>query len=163
MMQVDDVNKLSYLQAEEVMNLLETRRSGLTEEAAAERLRRYGRNQLPKAASLSLGKLFLQQFTHFMALLLWLAGILAFVVDMPELGWATWAVIVLNAVFSFWQEYRADKALSALSAMLPRRVKVYRDGKLLQILADELVLGDVLLVEAGDHEPADARLLEAED
>ena len=163
MMYVDDVNKLSYLQAEEVMNLLETRRSGLTKEAAAERLRRYGRNQLPKAASLSLGKLFLQQFTHFMALLLWLAGILAFMVDMPELGWATWAVIVLNAVFSFWQEYRADKALSALSAMLPRRVKVYRDGKLLQILADELVLGDVLLVEAGDHVPADARLLEAED
>ena len=158
-----DVAKLSYLQGDEVVHLLETRRSGLTEAEAAERLRLYGKNQLPKAASLSLGKLLLQQFTHFMALLLWLAGILAFIVNMPELGWATWAVIFVNAVFSFWQEYRADKALSALSAMLPRRVKVYRGGRLLQILADELALGDILVVEAGDHVPADARLLEAED
>ncbi len=146
-----------------VLAALQTQRSGLTADEAAARLRRHGRNELPKAPGLSLVRQLFKQLFHFMALLLWLAGGLAFAVDMPELGWTTWTVVVVNALFSFWQEYQADKALAALSAMLPRKVKVYRGGRLEQAPAVEIVIGDILSLEAGDQVPADARLLVAEE
>jgi magnesium-transporting ATPase (P-type) len=62
--------------------------------------------------------------------LLWVAGTLAFISGTPELGWAIWAVIWINAGFSFWQEFQAEQALAALNKMLPAQAKVYRDGKL---------------------------------
>ena len=159
----DQMDKLAMLRAENVFGELASRPEGLTQQEAASRLLEYGPNQLPRAAALSLRKLFLQQFTHMMAVLLWVAGGLAFLVDMPELGWATWSVILINALFSFWQEYRADQAMSALAAMLPHNVKVYRDGRLHVIASEQIVVGDVLLVEAGDHISADSRLVEAVD
>jgi Ca2+-transporting ATPase len=97
-----------------------------------------------------------------MALLLWVAGILAFASGTPELGWAIWTVILINAIFSFWQEYRAERALAALKKVLPAKVRVCRDGQLQQIPARELVRGDVMQLEAGDRVSADARLLSAE-
>lgn len=156
-------NRLSTFEAKAVFTALRTRHDGLTNQEVEQRLLLYGSNQLPKVAILSLWRLLFQQFTHLMALLLWVAGGLAFVVDMPELGWATWIVIIFNAVFSFWQEYRADRALAALSAMLPQKTKVYREGKLVQVLSKDIVIGDVLVIEAGDNISADARLVEAED
>ena len=159
----NEMKKMAALSAEAVFDSLATSPNGLPADEAARRLAFYGPNQLPKAVTLSLGLLLWQQFTHMMALLLWAAGGLAFAVDLPELGWASWLVILINALFSFWQEYRADRALSALSAMLPREVKVYRDGQLEIVRAEQIVLGDVLVVEAGDHISADARLVEAED
>lgn len=163
MREQDKLSQLAVLEADAVFAVLETRPEGLEEQEVRQRRQLYGTNLLPKAATLSLGRLLWQQVTHLMALLLWAAGTLAFAVDMPELGWATWSVIVVNAVFSFWQEYRADRALVALSAMLPRKVKVYRQGRLEQLLSAEVVVGDVLVVEAGDHISADARLVKAED
>ena len=145
-----------------MFSLLETRPEGLTSPEVEKRQLLYGKNQLPKTVTISLWRLLYQQFTHFMALLLWVAGSLAFVVNMPELGWATWSVVFINALFSFWQEYRADKALAALAAMLPRKVKVFRNGVLEQVDSEDIVVGDVLVVEAGDHISADARLIEAE-
>ncbi|MBP2641018.1 MAG: cation-transporting ATPase, type [Firmicutes bacterium] len=158
----NEITKMATAEIEAIFSLLGTRREGLTNQEAEKRLLLYGMNQLPKAVTLSLWRLLYQQFTHFMALLLWAAGILAFLVNMPELGWATWSVVFINALFSFWQEYRADKALLALSAMLPRKVKVYRNGRIEQVLSEEIVIGDVLVIEAGDHISADARLVEAE-
>ena len=95
-----------------------------------------------------------------MALLLWVGGAMAFIGKMPELGWAVWAVIVINAVFSFWQEFRAERAAEALKKLLPRFARVLRDGQETKILAEELVPGDVLLLSEGDHISADARLVE---
>lgn len=155
------VSRLPALPAEEVLTILATRPTGLSSQEAAERQNQYGKNILPRPMIHSLWRQLLNQITHFMALLLWAAGLLAFWIDMPELGWATWAVVTVNACFSFWQEYRADKALLALTKILPRRVKVYRDGSLVTMDAAELTCGDVFVVEAGDHIPADARLLEA--
>lgn len=97
-----------------------------------------------------------------MALLLWVAGILAFISQTPELGWAIWAVIWINAIFSFWQEFQAEKALSALKKILPLQAKVYRDGKLTVIPARELVSGDVMQLEEGDKISTDARLVESQ-
>ena len=159
----NDVSRIVNLEADAVLTLLQTSPLGLSNAEADKRVQINGKNQLPKVAAFSLWRLFFRQFTHLMALLLWAVGFLAFAVDMPELGWATWFVILVNALFSFWQEYRADRALTALLTMLPQKAKVYREGKLAQILSEDIAVGDVLVVEAGDHVSADARLIEAED
>ncbi len=145
-----------------VYGTLATSFQGLSEPEAAKRLQQFGPNELPTPAQRSLWLRFTDQLTHFMALLLWTAGILAFVARTPALGWAIWAVILINATFSFWQEFQAERALAALKKVLPMQVKVYREGTLTHISARELVPGDVVQLEEGDRIPADARLVGAE-
>jgi potassium/sodium efflux P-type ATPase len=150
------------LPVEEVYESLGSAADGLSAESAQQRFAQFGANELPEPAHRALWLRFTDQLTHFMALLLWVAGILAFISRTPELGWAIWAVIWINAIFSFWQEFQAEKALSALKKVLPMQVKVYRDGELKQIPARELVRGDVMQLEEGDRVSADARLVSAE-
>ncbi len=150
------------LSCEAVYESLGTAAEGLSSDDAIARLEKFGANELPEPAHRPLWLRFVDQLTHFMALLLWVAGILAFVSRTPELGWAVWAVIWINAIFSFWQEFQAEKALSALQKVLPMQVKVYRDGNLTQIPARELVRGDVMQLEEGDRIAADARLISSE-
>jgi magnesium-transporting ATPase (P-type) len=150
------------LPVEEVHESLGSTASGLSEHEAARRLQQFGANELPEPPSRPLWLRFIEQLTHFMALLLWVAGILAFVSGTPALGWAIWAVIWINAIFSFWQEFQAEQALAALKKVLPVQVKVYRDGELKQIPVRELVRGDVMQLEEGDRISADARLVAAD-
>ena len=150
------------LAIEDIYPALETAAGGLTAVEAQQRLQRFGANELPEPAQRPLWLRFTDQLTHFMALLLWVAGILAFISHTAALGWAIWAVIWINAGFSFWQEFRAEQALSALKNVLPTQVRVYRDGELVQIPARELVRGDVMQLEEGDRISADARLVAAE-
>jgi sodium/potassium-transporting ATPase subunit alpha len=141
---------------------------GLSQAEAVQRLARYGANQLEKITEQSfIGKL-LKEFTHFFALILWFAAGLAFVAEwkspgqgMAMLGYAVLGVILVNGLFSFWQEYRAEKALAALRNLLPHHTTALRDGRAVQVLVAELVPGDVVLLEAGDDVPADCRLIEA--
>jgi len=150
------------LTSENVYQTLGSSAQGLTETEAASRLRHYGYNELPEAPRRSLLLRFTDQLTHFMALLLWVAGVLAFISGTPELGWAIWPVIWINAAFSFWQEYQAEQALAALKRVLPVQVKVYRDGSLSTMLARELVSGDVLELEEGDRISADSLLVSSQ-
>ena len=150
------------LSFEEVYESLGTTADGLSQIEARSRLEKFGANELPEPAHRPLWLRFADQLTHFMALLLWIAGILAFISSTPELGWAVWSVIWINAIFSFWQEFQAEKALSALKKVLPMQVKVYRDRELKQMPARELVRGDVMQLEEGDRISADARLISAE-
>lgn len=150
------------LNVEEVYEALATCPQGLSEVEAALRLKQQGFNELPEPASRPLILRFIDQLTHFMALLLWVAGILAFISHTAELGWAIWAVIWINAAFSFWQEYQAEQALAALKKVLPSQVRVYREGVLKLIPARELVPGDVVQLEEGDRVSADGRLIAAE-
>jgi magnesium-transporting ATPase (P-type) len=96
---------------------------------------------------------------HFFAVMLWAASGLAFVGGMPQLGVAIIAVIVLNGLFSFAQEYRAERAIRALSALLPATAVVRRDGRKTTVPASELVPGDIVLLAEGDRISADARVL----
>jgi magnesium-transporting ATPase (P-type) len=98
--------------------------------------------------------------TNVMAMLLWVGGVAAFFARMPQLGIAVWAVVIINAAFSFWQEFRAEKATEALKKLLPSYARVQRDGDEQRILAEELVPGDVLLLEEGDRVSADGRLVD---
>jgi Ca2+-transporting ATPase len=150
------------LTAEEVFQASGTSAQGLTETEASLRLKQYGYNELPEPVRRPLLWRFIDQLTHFMALLLWVAGILAFISQTPELGWAIWAVIWINAIFSFSQEYQAEQALASLKQLLPAQVRVYRNGTLQVLPARELVPGDVIQLEEGDRISADARLISAE-
>lgn len=144
----------------EVISILETRKGGLTSEEARNRLERYGLNTISKEKGKSIWLRFLANFTHVMAILLWIAGIVGFIAKMPELGIAIWLVNIINGLFSFWQEFRAEKATEALKNLLPSYARVMRNGESIRILADELVPGDILLVEEGDRLSADARLFQ---
>jgi calcium-translocating P-type ATPase len=98
---------------------------------------------------------------HFFAILLWVAGVLAFVAGMPELGVAIFVVVVINGLFAFAQEYRAERAAERLRDLLPRRATVLRDGRAVEVDANELVVRDVVLLASGDRISADLRVLEA--
>ena len=144
----------------EVFGALDTGPGGLCADEAARRLLLYGRNAIRAAAGKPLYRKLLANFTHLMALLLWGGGAMAFVGGMPQLGWAIWTVVVINAVFSFWQEYRAERAVEALRRLLPAQATVVRDGAERLVPAEELVPGDLLQIAQGDRIPADARLVE---
>jgi len=141
---------------------------GLSQAEAILRQVRYGENKLEKIAGPSLSGRLFREFTHFFALILWLAAGLAFFAEwrdpgegMATLGYAVLCVILINGAFSFWQEYRAEKALAALNNLLPHHTTALRDGHAVQLLVSELVPGDVVLLTAGDDVPADCRLIEA--
>ncbi len=141
---------------------------GLTQAEAARRLKKYGGNAIEEIAGPSIASRFFKEFTHFFALILWLAAALAFFAEwknpgqgMVMLGYAVLGVILINGVFSFWQEYRAQKALIALRNLLPPHATALRDGLTVQLPASELVPGDVVQLAAGDDVPADCRLIEA--
>jgi len=112
-----------------------------------------------------MGKL-VAQFTHFLALLLWIAAGLSFLSEylhhgegMLSLGIAIVVVIFINALFTFVQEYRADKAVEALKKLMPFKVKVMRDSILNEIPSGDVCPGDLILLSEGDKVPADARLI----
>ncbi|HEY6008433.1 MAG TPA: cation-transporting P-type ATPase [Geobacteraceae bacterium] len=148
------------LPIQEVFRALGTSPRGLSRKEAEERLLHHGRNSIRVVKGKPLYLKFLANFTHLMAILLWVGGAMAFIGRMPQLGWAIWAVIVINAVFSFWQEYRAERAMEALRRLLPVQTLVLRDGVECRIPAEELVPGDVMLLAEGDHISADGRLVE---
>src|SRR5512134_118196 len=149
------------LPAGEVYGALATRPEGLGEAEARERLAVEGPNELPRPRRRSWVADAVGQVTHFMALLLWAGGGLAFAAGMPQLGWAIFAVVLVNGAFGLWQERRAEHALDALERLVPARARAFRDGSVQDVAARELVRGDVLLLEEGDRIPADARLVDA--
>ncbi|MFH1493553.1 MAG: cation-transporting P-type ATPase [Pseudomonadota bacterium] len=160
--------KIHHLAPEAALASLHSGPDGLSSAEASRRLREYGLNQVEALPSESLWLRFLKGFTHFFALILWFASILAFVAEarspgegMATLGYAILGVILINGVFSFWQEYRAERALAALLKLLPHLVKVLRAGAVVQMEAAQLVPGDMILLQEGDSVPADCRLIEA--
>lgn len=131
---------------------------GLRPEEVEERRKRFGRNLLPRPPHLPLWRRLLSQLVHFFAAMLWVAGGLAILAGMPQLGFAIFVVIVLNGLFAFLQEYRAEKAGERLGDLLPRRADVVRNGKRQSIEAIDLVPDDVVILSAGDRISADVRL-----
>ena len=152
----------------QVYAVLRSHPEGLSDGEVIQRLSFHGRNVLQAPARTSLFLLFMAKFTHFFALLLWVAAGIAFAAHwlgpgegMQFLGGAIVAVIVINAVFSFWQEYRAERELEALARLLPLSVLVRRENREVQVDAGQLVPGDLVFLGEGGRVPADVRLLES--
>ena len=101
-MQLSAAAPISSLSCEQALAALQSSPQGLSSEEALKRLQRIGPNRLPPQRRRPLMLRLTDQFTHFMALLLWAAGGMAFLARTPELGWAIWSVVLINALFSFW-------------------------------------------------------------
>ncbi len=160
--------KINNLTPEEVFRSLVTSRRGLSSEEAGRRLAEFGRNEITAVKRKPLVFRLLGQFTHFLAVLLWTAAALSFLSEylhpgegMLTLGAAIVAVIIINAIFTFIQEYRAEKALEALKKLLPFTIAVIRNGEELEAPAELVVPGDLVRLAEGNKVPADLRLIEA--
>ncbi|HEY3307190.1 MAG TPA: cation-transporting P-type ATPase [Desulfuromonadaceae bacterium] len=159
--------KIQALSHDEVFSSLLSTPKGITTEEATRRRGEYGLNEIHEVHGRPLILRLTAQFTHFLALLLWFAAGLCFLSEylhpgegLLRLGIAILAVIFINAIFTFIQEYRTEKAIEELRKMLPFRVAVIRNEAELEIDAAEIVPGDMVLLREGDKVPADARVVQ---
>jgi P-type Ca2+ transporter type 2C len=133
---------------------------GLTEKEIQKRLEEHGYNELKKEERASTLSLFVNQFKNALIIILLIATVLSFMVGEAVDSIFILVIVIFCAVLGFIQEYRAERALDALKKMLSPTITVLRDKKEEEVPSKELVPGDVLLIEAGDKIPADARLIE---
>lgn len=159
--------KIHNLSREEIFQTLVTSEEGLAEEEAAKRLGEFGLNEIKGVRRTPLSLKFLNQFTHFLAILLMIGAGLSFLSEylhpgegMSNLGLAIVGVIIINAVFTFIQEYKAEKTIEKLQKFLPFSVRTIRSGREREIPSQFVVPGDIILLTEGLKVPADARLLE---
>ncbi len=143
-----------------------TREKGLSSAEAAKRLEENGRNKLAAAKKKSVFRRFLEQLADPMIIILIIAAAISGVLAVVESEFPTdviiiMAVVLINAVLGVFQESKAEKAIEALQEMSAAQSKVFRDGKILSVPSEELVVGDIVLLEAGDAVPADGRILES--
>jgi magnesium-transporting ATPase (P-type) len=132
---------------------------GLSTSEAKRRLLQYGPNELQRRRGRQWPQALARQFTHPLALLLWVAAGLLMIVGSHVVATAVVFIILLNAAFSFVQELQAERAVEALAKYLPQRAKADRDGAVTKIDATQLVPGDIVVIEEGDRIAADIRLL----
>ena len=156
------------LDTEAALASLKTTAAGLSASEALRRRAEFGPNHVEELGRESVLLSFAREFTHFFALILWVGAGLAFLADhfdpgqgMARLGVAIVGVILVNGIFSFWQEYKAERAVAALRQLLPQKVQALRAGEIVEVLAIDLVPGDIVLLEEGNAVPADCRLIEA--
>lgn len=150
------------LAVEEVLTRLGTSLDGLTQNEARRRLAEGGPNVLPRPQRPPWYVRLAANFNHFFALLLWAGALLAAIGGMRELAAAIIGVVLINGLFSYWQEYQAERAVEELEALLPRQVLVKREGEPRMVAVSEVVPGDLLILTEGEAAPADARLVHAE-
>ena len=162
--------KIHRLSVDEALASVQGAPLGLSSVEADRRLREHGLNVVQEFAREALWVRLLKEFFQFFSLILWAAAGLAFLAEwtnpgqgMAEIGYAIVIVILVSGAFSFWQEYRVEQTLAALRRLLPQKVKILRDGTVILASAQQLVPGDVVVLEQGDNVPADCRLIEAFD
>ena len=158
------------LRKEEVLRKLNTNQeTGLAKGEANSRKQKYGKNKLDESKKENLFIRFIKQFNDFMIIILIISSIISAVTSYIQ-GENNYidsiiiiAIVILNAVMGVVQEARAEKSIEALKEMTPPKAKVMREGSTTEINAEELVPGDIIVLEAGNYVPADCRLLESHD
>ncbi len=147
---------------DETLTLLEVQQdSGLHDGEVTQRREQYGPNELVERGLKSPWQILLEQFRETMVIVLIVAALISAVIGDVKDMIAILAIVILNAVLGFVQEYRAEQAMAALKKMSAPVVKVRRDGHVVEIKSVELVPGDIILLEVGDAIPADGRLINA--
>ena len=177
---IDDLSKLYKATSRQIYEQLETSAHGLSQEEASKRLNQFGLNEIAKKKKNNVFIMFFKNFISMMAILLWIAGTISiiscFIAEetsssigplkdpgMLYLGIAIFMVNIINGVFSFIQQFKANKSTDALSKMLPTYARVIRNGEETQIEAKDLVPGDIVVLNEGDKISADARILNCND
>jgi Ca2+-transporting ATPase len=160
-MQNKEKQKLWYqLSIREVFRRIGSRPGGLTSEEVGLNNDTENTNVLPDARQVSWLSMLFEQVKSPLVYVLIFAAIISFFVGELLDVIVILAAVVINTVVGFWQEYKADQTLQKLKSLVQQKVKVSRDGKEQLILAEELVVGDIMLLEAGDKVSADARIIE---
>ncbi|MHB1314612.1 MAG: calcium-translocating P-type ATPase, PMCA-type [Christensenellales bacterium] len=147
--------------ANEVMQHLNTHETGLMEQEARFRYEQYGPNRLPGSKKISLLRKLVNQLTNVMVVILSLAALVALFVGDYKSTIIIVAVVIMNAILGVLQENKAEKAIESLQDLSSPEAEIRREGYVRTIKAEGLVIGDVVILEAGDHIPADMRLIEA--
>ncbi len=150
----------------EVLSENNTSENGLTSSEASQRLEKYGKNKLAEGKKDSLFKRFMSQLADPMIIILIVAAVISAItatIGGEGDGYADvviiMIVVIINAVLGVYQESKAEKAIEALQEIAAATSKVIRDGKLIDVKSEELVIGDVVVLEAGDSVPADCRII----
>ncbi|MFW6025498.1 MAG: cation-translocating P-type ATPase [Candidatus Woesearchaeota archaeon] len=162
-------NEMYNLEQEEVIKKLKSSENGLSTKQAKKRIEEYGKNELDNDNSISALKIFISQFNDNLIYLLILAAIISISIGfLPGQDFEfTEAIIIsiillVNGIFGFIQDYRAEKSIQVLKEMSAPEATVTRDGKKIEIDAKNIVLGDIIHLEQGDEVPADARIIYAD-
>ena len=163
------MNKWHTMSIDSILNALKTSKNGLKKTETQERLKKYGLNELKSKKKKTALLIFLEQFKSFLVILLLVAVIISIFlgfysdeshfIDAAVIG----AILILNAILGFYQEYKAEKTLEALKKLVVTKVLVIREGEHLEIKTEEIVPGDIILLESGNRVPADLRLFEVTD
>lgn len=149
------------INADEALKETGSSKQGLDDNTVQQKLAEYGKNELQAKKKMHPVLLFLRQFAEVMILVLIVAAVISAIIGEVSDTIVIIVIIVLNAVVGFIQEYRAEKAMDALSKMATPSATLVRNGKIIQLPSAELVPGDIILLEAGNKVPADIRLLES--
>ncbi len=147
------------LDIKKVFHILKTSHHGLSKQEVQTRQKKYGPNQLPQAKPLSATRIFLQQFTSPLIVILLIAAGVSFVIGEHIDAAVILAAVVMNAIVGFIQEQKAQNALLKLQRAVVIKTIVKRDGREQEVESDQLVPGDIIILRAGDKVPADARLI----
>lgn len=143
-----------------IQTLTTSMENGLSDQEAALRLRQHGENELIEKNEISPMTLLLGQFKDFMVLVLLGATLISGLLGEYSDAITIIAIVIMNAVLGFIQEYRAERSLRALKEMSAPSAKVIRQGKMIEVPAAELVPGDIVILESGDRIPADVRFIQ---
>ncbi|MBU2258096.1 MAG: HAD-IC family P-type ATPase, partial [Candidatus Omnitrophica bacterium] len=149
------------LSKENILLEFNSSNQGLTSQEAGRHLTSFGPNKLKEAKKISVISLFLEQFKSFLIAILLAATVISVSIGEYVEGIVILAIVVMSAVLGFIQNFRAEKALQSLKKMLQPAARVIRDGNELEVLAENIVPGDIVLINAGDRMVADCRILEA--
>lgn len=149
------------LDESQLLDTLKTSRKGLATEEAKQRLETYGANKLPAGARVTLGKIILHQVLNPLIFILVLAALASVAIGEAEDAVFIFLVILINTALGAYQEFKAEKGAAALQKLLRIKARVIRSGKEKELPSEEVVPGDIVLLESGIKVPADLRLLEA--
>lgn len=152
---------------EEILERFKTNKQyGLREKEVIFREEQYGKNELKDKKKESIFTKFLKQFNDYMIIILIIASIISAVISFVQ-GENDYidsiiiiGIVIFNAILGVIQEAKAEKAIEALKEMIAPKAKVLRDGKVIEVDAKGIVVGDIIILEAGNFVPADARLIE---
>ena len=153
---------------EECLKQVDSNKNGLSEKTASERLEKYGKNLLPQKKQKSKVARFFSQFKDIMIVILLVAAIISITIAIVQKtysemidGFIIFAIVILNAVIGYVQEIKAEQEMKALLSMSEPYCKVLRDGEIKKIPSQNVVIGDIVVLEAGDIVPCDLRIIES--
>ena len=151
------------LTTEKVLERLETSTQGLSKDQVDERLKKFGQNILPDSKTRSPFTIFLNQFKNTMVYILIAAATISFIYEHYLDVYVILGVIIINSIVGFVQEFQAERSIQALKKLIVQQAKVIRDSQLDIIETDQVVPGDILVLEEGDKIPADGRIIYQKD